>query len=289
VPFADINDASIYYETHGEGECLLFAHGGDGTHLGWWRQAYFFRNYYKCLIYDMRGLGQSTGAVNYEEGWRDLLGLMDHLEIENAHINGWSAGEWTVSKIAQDHPERVRSLIMTDAPFGFFTPALSKWSQGMIDQLTGGSTIRGMAGGAYFADHYPKDVFLSGLLGRLNEHNRPASSEEALQDYGKAYREWRDAEPGDYSDFPVPSLFVVGETDGLTVPWLMRGTAERVRGAKLAVIPRAGHGTPREQTEIYNALLLEFLQTVDQQRRDPTYVPPKWSLVEYFHGLSGIA
>ena len=38
MPFANINGIELYYETHGQGPALVFAHGGGGSHLSWWQQ-----------------------------------------------------------------------------------------------------------------------------------------------------------------------------------------------------------------------------------------------------------
>jgi hypothetical protein len=73
----------------------------------------------------------------------------------------------------------------------------------------------------------------------------------------------------------------------LTLPWLIRATAKAVGGSKLVEVPRSGHGPGQEQSEIYTALLLDFLTTIDQKRRDAKFKPPKWSLVEYFHSVNG--
>src|SRR5437868_308033 len=138
MPVAKIKDTSLYYEVEGEGDWVIFVHGGGSTHLAWWRQVYFLRDKYKCLTYDARGLGQSEGVEDAPAGPTDLLALMDHLKIEKAHLNGWSAGGWAVSGVAQQYPERVLSLTMTDTPFGFYTPVLSKWSGEMLEKFNKG-------------------------------------------------------------------------------------------------------------------------------------------------------
>ena len=76
-----------------------------------------------------------------------------------------------------------------------------------------------------------------------------------------AYESWRDQAVGDYRDFSVPTLFIVGTEDGLTLPWLMRATAEAVGGSTLVEIEGAGHSPYAEQTEIYNDVLERFLAT----------------------------
>ena len=117
---------------------------------------------------------------------------------------------------------------------------------------------------------------------------RPADTDQYTRRFGNVYETMRDTPPGDYAAFPVPTLFTVGELDALTLPGLVRGTAQRVGNARLAVFPRAGHGPHQEQTEAYTAVLLDFLQSADRRRRDPAWVEPRWSLVNYYHALSGL-
>jgi pimeloyl-ACP methyl ester carboxylesterase len=291
MPIAKINDINLYYEVDGPadkgGDWLIFVHGGGSTHITWWRQVYALRDRYKCVTYDARGLGQSEGVEDAPSGGKDLLALMDHLKIDKAYLNGHSAGGWAVSGVAQQHPERVHGLIMTDTPFGFFTSALSKWSAEMLAKFEKGFDIRDNSLASYQAQVDPKAYFLNQTLGRLNAGVRPGDPSQYTKRFGAVYERMRDTKPGDYSKFPVPTLFTLGEVDALTLPWLIRATAKAVGGAKLVEIPRAGHGPPQEQSEIYNALLLEFLQSVDAKRRDAKAKPPKWSLVEYFHSVNG--
>ena len=42
MPFAPINGIDLYYEIHGAGPAVLFAHGQGGNHLSWWQQIPFF-------------------------------------------------------------------------------------------------------------------------------------------------------------------------------------------------------------------------------------------------------
>lgn len=287
MPIAKINDINLYYEVEGQGDWLIFVHGGGSSHMTWWRQVYALRDRYKCVTYDARGLGQSEGVEDAPSGGKDLLALMDYLKIDKAYLNGHSAGGWAVSTVAQQHPERVHGLIMTDTPFGFFTPALSKWAAEMLEKFTKGFDIRDNSLASYQAKVDPKTYFLNQTLGRMNAGVRPGDPAQYTKRFGAVYERMRDAKPGDYSKFPVPALFTLGEVDALTLPWLVRATAKAVGGAKLVEFPRSGHGPAQEQSAAYNAVLLDFLTTVDQRRRDPKYAAPKWSLVEYFHGING--
>lgn len=290
MPVAPINGTSLYYEVEGEGDWVIFVHGGGSTHLAWWRQVYFLRDKgFKCLTYDARGLGQSEGIEDAPAGPKDLLALMDHLKIDKAHLNGWSAGGWAVSGVAQQHPQRVLSLTMTDTPFGFYTKALNKWSGEMLDKFSKGFDIRVNSIGPWHAKTDPKAEFLDHQLGRLNAGVRPPSPADYAKRFGNVYEHMRDTKPVDYSKFPVPTLFTVGEMDGLTLPWLIRDTAKAVGGAKLVEFPRSGHGPQIEQSDTYNYVLLEFMRNADAKRRDPKFKPPKWSLIDFYQQVNGNA
>ena len=46
---ARLGDLKLYYEVHGEGPAVVFAHGGGGNHLSWWQQVPAFSEHYKCI------------------------------------------------------------------------------------------------------------------------------------------------------------------------------------------------------------------------------------------------
>jgi pimeloyl-ACP methyl ester carboxylesterase len=75
----------------------------------------------RVVAYDARGHGRSdparsAGAYGYERLARDLLTMMDALEIERATLAGASMGAHTIIRFALEHPERVAAL-------GLITPA----------------------------------------------------------------------------------------------------------------------------------------------------------------------
>ena len=55
MPTVDVPGAALYYETHGAGPWLVFAHGAGGNHLSWWQQVPAFAGRFRCLVYDQRG------------------------------------------------------------------------------------------------------------------------------------------------------------------------------------------------------------------------------------------
>src|SRR5579862_3153716 len=115
MAWASVNGIELYYELHGEGETVVFAHGAGGNHLSWWQQVPFFQQRYTCVTFDHRGFGRSIDARPIEQRPRfdeDLAALIDHLELADARLVAQSMGGWTCLGYAVTHPERVRALVM---------------------------------------------------------------------------------------------------------------------------------------------------------------------------------
>ncbi len=133
----EVEGAALYAESDGAGEpALVFVHGGTGSHQHWFQQVATFRHARRCITYDARGFGRSTGAPHVRgiDGHaEDLLGVLDALDVGRAVLVGHSMGGYAVSGVARRHPGRVAALVMVDTPFGFPTAALSRWATEMVD------------------------------------------------------------------------------------------------------------------------------------------------------------
>jgi 3-oxoadipate enol-lactonase len=241
----------LFYEIEGDGLWVIFAHGGDGNHLCWHRQVAALKHCYRCLSYDAPGFGLTPAAAS-----GGVLSLMDELAIDRAVLVGHSMGGLAVSSVAQNRPDRVRALVMSDTPFGFFTPALSRWAGEMLEKIPQGFAVLDHLFAPDFAAREPEAHHLYQAICRMR---LPAPIPQKPADFAAAYIAMRDAPHVDYSSFPVPALFIVGDRDELTFPWLIEGTAKAVGGAKLEVIAGAGHSPFYEQTAAYNRVLMEFL------------------------------
>ena len=122
MPKAQINGIELYYEVHGDGPAVVFAHGAGGNHLSWWQQVPVFARQYRCVIFDHRGFGQSPDVPNGPGGQafvEDLKNLLDHLKIERAALVAQSMGGRTCLGFTLAYPERVRALVMADTTGGF--------------------------------------------------------------------------------------------------------------------------------------------------------------------------
>src|SRR3712207_963135 len=98
MPFLTTGGARLYYETHGSGPAIVFAHGAGGNHLSWWQQVPHFRERYTCVVFDHRGFGQSLDERPVEERPRfddDLAALFDHLDLADVRLVAQRSEEHT--------------------------------------------------------------------------------------------------------------------------------------------------------------------------------------------------
>jgi pimeloyl-ACP methyl ester carboxylesterase len=112
--------AVVAYEERGSGAPVVFLHGAGLTHRLWEPQIEVLGAHYRCVAVDLRGHGGSRGIAPGDE-YRcddlalDVVGLLDALGIDRAHIVGLSLGGLVAQLLALDHPGRVRTLVTMGA------------------------------------------------------------------------------------------------------------------------------------------------------------------------------
>lgn len=115
-----INGIDIYFETYGAGDPLLLLHGGlaNGTYFA--NQIPAFAEQYQVIVMDSRGHGRSSfddTPISYDLMSSDVLGLLDHLEIAQTDLVGWSDGGIIGLDIALSNPDRLNRVVAYGANF----------------------------------------------------------------------------------------------------------------------------------------------------------------------------
>ena len=115
MPTAKITDIQIYYEDYGQGPPLIMILGLGQDITTWNFQISELSKHLKLIVFDNRDSGKSSrSSQNYTTQImaQDILGLMDHLEIDRTHLLGTSLGGMIAQQVALMAPERVNSLIL---------------------------------------------------------------------------------------------------------------------------------------------------------------------------------
>ena len=238
---ATINGVKLFYEVFGEGEALVLLHSSVG-HGGYWAQQIpAFAAHYQVIVLDTRGHGRSSFAdtpYSYALLASDVVGLLDHLGIERAHVVGWSDGGITTLELAIHHPQRLRKAVIYAASYDL--------SGSLPDALTHPRVLAYIAQAATDYQHLaPAPEHWEALLGRLSEMwaVEPAYTPEQL------------------AAITTPILILDGEEEEAVDLEHTRQMAELIPTATLVLMPGTGHFAPFEQPEQFNQSVLDFLDS----------------------------
>lgn len=121
-----VREAQVGSLTGGLDRTVVLVHGNVSSSLFYQRLMLALPEDVLVVAPDLRGYGQTERApIDATRGLRDhaddLLALLDTLTIASADLMGWSMGGGVVARLAADHPDRARSLILQApvSPFGF--------------------------------------------------------------------------------------------------------------------------------------------------------------------------
>jgi len=264
MPTAKINGITIYYELHGpeEGPVLVLNNGIImNAATSWIFQTPALAPHYKLLLYDCRGQGQSDHpAEKYSmEGHADdLAGLLDFLDIEQAHISGISYGGEVAQAFALKYPGLTRSLILADTA-SEVRPQLRMIILSWLDALETGDPL------AFFHVTVPWN-FSAEFIQANPDLLENAKKRYAELDFPAVIRLCRCFLDLDLtsrlSEIKLPTCVMVGEKDWIKGIEYARILRDRITGAELHVIPGAGHASCWENYAVFNSILLGFLAKV---------------------------
>jgi pimeloyl-ACP methyl ester carboxylesterase len=111
--YAPVNGIQMYYAVYGEGDPILFIHGGLAYADFWANQVTALSKTHKVIVADSRGHGRSTrtsAPFGYDLMASDYIALLDYLGIQKTALVGWSDGGIIGLDIAMSHPERLTKL-----------------------------------------------------------------------------------------------------------------------------------------------------------------------------------
>ena len=266
MPLLACNGAQIFYESTGEGpETIVFAHGLLWSGEMYAAQVAEFSKRYRCITFDFRGQGKTpvtAGGYDMDALADDAVALLEALGTGPVHFAGLSMGGFVAMRVAARRPDLVRSLILLETSaepeprenigryklLGF----VGRW---LGYNLVASQVMPIMFGLTFLRDPArarERDAWRARLIA-----NDRVGIERALA--GVIGRQSIDTQLGAIS---APTLVIVGDEDVATP----RAKAERIRdgipGAKLVVIPHAGHSSTIEEPVAVNAAIAAFLDEV---------------------------
>ncbi len=112
----------VHYTVVGprDGPVVVLVHGLGGRAEDWRNLApSLAKAGYHVYMPDLPGYGRSERPAGFSYSVRDeaavVVSFMDALRLKQVDLGGWSMGGWIVQIVANEHPERVRRLILFDS------------------------------------------------------------------------------------------------------------------------------------------------------------------------------
>ncbi|MGI6176210.1 MAG: alpha/beta fold hydrolase [Christensenellales bacterium] len=119
MPYAELDEFSMFYSVCGSGEALLMLHGNGEDGRIFSHQIQAFSGFFTVYTLDSRWHGKSEkgggGVLTYRQMAADVLEFMDRLGIQSAHLLGFSDGGNIALMMARLAPERMKSIVLLGA------------------------------------------------------------------------------------------------------------------------------------------------------------------------------
>lgn len=254
MPKCHVNNVELYYEIKGCGEPIVFTHGASWNLKQWEKQSEYFSKNYQVILWDVRGHGKSTlpdGRVDSGDFSKDLIGLLDYLNINKANLCGLSMGGHISLQTAIRFPDRVNSLILIGTPF----TNTYNWYEKVFVPINRLSN--------HFIPMSLLAKWQAHMLSKFNINNKKYI-EEAVSSIPRRrwLRLWQaisKMESGDnLENVNCPTLILQGEYDTMTKRQ-QKHLHETIEGSKYIIIKDAHHATNLDNPTLVNQYIDRFL------------------------------
>lgn len=261
MPEARVNGCTLHYEVAGDGPPLLMLHGLGSSSRDWEYQLPELSRRYRLIMPDCRGFGRSDhppGPYSIKGFAEDMRGLLQALGVERPHVLGYSMGGAIAFQMAVAHPEAVRSLIIVNSVASFRVDTLAKrfelYLRLVVARVLGMQRMAKIVANRLFPEPGQNDL-------RRKMIQRYADNDvHAYLAAIHALVNWDVTDLLGRIDCPVLAISADQDYSSLADK---EDYVRRLSHARLEVIRESRHGTPIDRPEAFNALVLEFLDSIE--------------------------
>ena len=252
---------TLHYEVAGHGPAIVFTHSYlcDGRLFA--HQVASLQQRWRVINIDLRGHGRSSAAVDpvdFDLFADDVLAVLDAEGVPSAIWAGLSMGGFTALRAALKAPQRVAGLVLMD------TSAQRDPPHKRVQHLLMRGLVRAF-GPKAVAGEISKLMF-----GATTRREQPALVADWTQRFlqchvpsaltvARALSARDDLTPR-LGQIRCPTLVIVGEEDQALPPAHSQRLAAGIAGAKLVVVPRAGHLSTMEVPAVMTRYIEAFLE-----------------------------
>jgi len=272
-----VGGVELHYIEQGQGAPLILLHGGQGDYRAWQEHIDALSPHYRVISYSRRYHYPNQNPIGRDHSAfvdaGDLAALIDELNLNAVHLVGTSYGAFTALALAVSRPNMVRTLVLAEPPIHGWA-ADSPNGAALYRQFM--TSVHEPAGAAFVAGNDEAAIRIlidafdgSGAFARLSTERRAAIMQNSR--FFKAITASSDAFPRLPKDavagLDMPVLVIHGANTDDLHKFVTDELARVLPNAKRAVIPEAGHGSPRQNAPAFIASVVEFLSGVERPRR----------------------
>ncbi|TXT64002.1 MAG: 2-hydroxy-6-oxo-6-phenylhexa-2,4-dienoate hydrolase [Promethearchaeota archaeon] len=277
MAIAKVNGIKIDYEIQGEGNDipLILVSGWALKKQMWLAVAPPLSEHFKVITFDNRGCGKSDrpeGPYSLDDYADDILGLMDHLNLDKANLMGYALGAMIVMHFALKYVDHVDKLILLNTVAKYDTD----------DLVLDGIKINSKA--LDFQQNAPKKYFMKsakmafhrGFIKELEEnpdkkfhnlwtvdewvkeYNIDAQTPQDVENQGKAMLGLNLLE--DLDKISAETLIIAGSNNKIHPKTAMEAMHEKIPNSTIEVLKRAGDMTYLSRAPEINQLVIDFLK-----------------------------
>ena len=265
--YAGAGGLRVHYAEAGEGAPVLLLHGWPQHHGMWSEVIAMMRDRFRLIAPDLRGFGWTEApgeGYDAETFVDDQVALLDTLRIEQVDVIGHDWGGWTTFLLGIRHPERVRRMVVCNAPHPWIRPSAKLLAR----QLPKGwyalaNATPGIGPAMHRNGRLPRHILTHGNAGSpftpeevdayVDSFRAPDRALAASHLYRYYQRVFAQGIRGRFqgSDLAAPTRLLFGTQDRyLDTSLVETGYERHAPGMTLELVPDSGHFIVDEKPEL---------------------------------------
>jgi pimeloyl-ACP methyl ester carboxylesterase len=268
-----VGETEIHVDQRGEGPDVLLIGGLSDPAESWEMQLEGLSDRYRLTAFDNRGAGRTPlpeGELTVELMAADAAAILDALEIESAHVAGFSGGSVNAQELALRYPQKVRSLVLMST-FAEFDPYLHAAANNWRWMIESAPSERA-AYEAFFAWVYTPRAHADGTVAAIVEEALAYPYPQSPEAFNAQVDAWaRHSTAGRLHEISAPTLVLAGGADIMARPPLGRAVADEIPGALFEIMPGEAHQPFQEVPDVWNARVDDFWRSVEAGERFPVF------------------
>ncbi|MDA0265416.1 MAG: alpha/beta hydrolase [Cyanobacteria bacterium] len=277
--FIYTNQVRLHYVTQGEGELVVLLHGFFEFWYSWRHQIPALARRYKVVVPDLRGYNDSDkplGGHDLNTLAQDIVGLVQGLGYQKAHIVGHGWGGTLAWHLAQTcpqifrrlvvlsgvHPQQWRRAILDNVGILRRTwpllaaqiPVAPEWMLQLVLPELIANWFRSQAVRKTAFTHQDTQLYTAAL-------QKPGVITAAIEQYRHVFswQSWLQDSPKNHS-ISIPTLILWGQEDTVVSQHLNQGIEEQMAmPIQIQTVPQCGHWIQQEVPDTVNRAILNFL------------------------------